>query len=215
MNPDTVAKAIRGLYSAFGSVPKPRSIDACPCCEKQEDTCQLLEAPLDQVPSVPLSHYTFSAFLTAGSEADFRYFLPRILELTLLDKEWYADVEVVIPKLRLAHWETWPREEIAAVTGFLEASFEVALQMEDAPGEAVDSWLCGLALADVDLEPFQKRLVQPDARRALRELYDWNSHKLLSQGKLTNPFWHGHPVEMGSVASWLRSPEVQSRVHQQ
>lgn len=209
-----MADSIRGLYAAFGSVQKPASIEACPCCEKHKEVCALLDGPLNRVPTLPLSKYAFSAFYTVGSEADFKYLLPRILELATSDVEWYTDLEVLLPKLRLAHWETWSKQQLDAVNAFLTAGFEGAVLSIDEPGRAVDSWLCGLALAHIDLEPFQRRLLQPNAAQALRELYEWNSHKLLMKGKLANTFWAGNPQEAQVVATWLKSPDVQCRVLQ-
>src|SRR5262249_14397784 len=110
-------------------------------------------------------------------------------------------------------WDTWTGSQIDAINTFIRAGFEAAVLDHDEPGKAVDSWLCGLALAHIDLEPFQQRLVQPDAARALRELYEWNSYRLLAKGKLANAFWAEHPNEMRLIASWLKSAEVQARIN--
>jgi hypothetical protein len=75
--------------------------------------------------------------------------------------------------------------------------------------------MCALALAHIDLQPFQRRLLRPDAAQALRELHELNSHELLTRGELVNAFWADHAPEMQIVTAWLQSPEVQSRILQQ
>ena len=211
MNSPRLDAAVQGLYTAFGAVPKPASIDACPCCEDRVEMCALLEGPSNRIPAPALSKYAFSVFYTAGSEADFKYLLPRICEL-MASPEWLTDLEVVLPKLRLARWHTWPQQQVDAVVRFLEAGFEDAVLSTDDAGRNVDSWLCGLARAQVDLNRFLRRLLEPDAAHALRGLHEKNAHELWSKGKLANTFWDDDAPGAQVLVAWLKSPEVQSRL---
>jgi len=61
--------------------------------------------------------------LTSGSTADFKYFLPRILDISLHERYWYADREVILGKLTLADWKSWPNTETQPLLALFETAF--------------------------------------------------------------------------------------------
>ncbi|MBL0071974.1 MAG: hypothetical protein IPP34_09230 [Bacteroidetes bacterium] len=56
-------------------------------------------------------------FLTWGDENDFRFYLPRMLELTAKFKTPY-DIWILYSRLEDANWETWDFNEQKAINGF-------------------------------------------------------------------------------------------------
>ena len=70
------------MYAAFAKCRHPRSLDGCPCCTSMEESVRLLSIPLRDVPPERLERYAFKATTTWGSIDDYRFFLPRIFELT-------------------------------------------------------------------------------------------------------------------------------------
>ncbi|MFO1014521.1 MAG: hypothetical protein U1E50_12240 [Caulobacteraceae bacterium] len=109
----THAPLHRPLYATFAA-PRPVRIDGCPCCIARKSLGPLHTRALRDLTGEDLGAYAFSLFHTVGAEVDFRYFLPRIFELTAEAPGAYPGAEIAFHKLALAHWETWPKAERAA-----------------------------------------------------------------------------------------------------
>lgn len=206
-----VASAIDELYAAFSSQPKPSHIDACPCCVTADEICSLLNTSLRELTAQQLSGFASSALLTAGNEGDLRYFLPRMLDLAINEPYWWPDREVVLGKLSMAHWQAWPDRERSAVMGAVEAAFQADLRNASDGAWNIDSWLCGLALAGVDVGPFLAILGQPQNEGALFAYYEFNSAPL-QKGKLGNSFWADNRESQSPIIEWLKSEPVQQVV---
>jgi hypothetical protein len=206
-----VSQALEDVYRVFAAQSKPREIEACPCCIDRQSLCLLLSTPLREITADQLSAYASSVLLTAGDEADFRYFLPRILEISLRDRHWWPDLEVVLGKLRLAGWNNWSSSEWSVLQSLFDAGFDEAIENAGQSGFRldVDTWLCGLGLSGTNLQPYLAKLEAPAARRALLEWFERNADSLKT-GSLWNSFWQGHDSEVREVVEWVRSPRVQS-----
>lgn len=121
---ENIRQSIESIYAAFSSVPKPKSIDGCRCCIEDKQVATLLAKPLRELSAEELSSYASSVFLTVGSEADYRYFLPRILEILVSDQTWWPDPEVALRTLALAEWSKWPDAEKRSILRLFEAHFD-------------------------------------------------------------------------------------------
>jgi len=203
--------AIDELYQAFSLNENPKSIDACTCCMSANDICTLLSKPLKQVTADQLSGYASSVLLTVGSERDLRYFFPRILEISIQDSSWWPDRAVVLGKLPLANWNNWPVKEKVAITTAVAAAFESDISNSKDAAWDVDSWICGLALAGADLQPFFTLLEDPTREELVLEYYELNSEQL-AKGKLGNAFWDKTSKASAPVVAWFHSPRVQAIV---
>jgi len=79
---DELKTAVAGLYRAFADVPRPVRVTGCTnCCISEEELERLVEVPRDQLIAGELQSYAYNVPDTVGDEADFRYFLPRLLDL--------------------------------------------------------------------------------------------------------------------------------------
>lgn len=87
-------QTIDALYAAFAAVRRPTGIVGCPCCIEDKQIAVLLSRPLRELSAEELSSYASSVFLTVGDEEEFRYFVPRILEISATDPGWWPDPEV-------------------------------------------------------------------------------------------------------------------------
>lgn len=171
----------------------------------------LLSKPLREITAEELTGYASSVFYTVGDQEDFQYFLPRILELSVTEWHWWPDVEVVLTKLKLAEWREWPESKIDPLERFLDAAFDEAIETASNHANVeVDSWMCGFALAGVDVQPFLERLEAPSAARALRRFVKWND--AYRSGAMANPFWDGDRAAASRVAEWLNSPRAQAAI---
>lgn len=167
--------ALEAVYREFdGRVPS--MIEGCPCCISSRGTDVLLTTPLRQISGQALWRYVSGAFLTIGDQQDFRYLLPRILEISVNDPGNANDPEIVLGKLELANWRSWSREEQEAIEVFINAWFEQALARDVAEaaegwvGEEAESVLCGAARAGMPLKRWLVRLHEPDAFPVLADM---------------------------------------------
>ncbi len=78
--------AIAGLYSAFGMVPRPTSLQHEPYELQPGEVTALLGQPLRDLSPGLMRSYLCDALYTVGTWDDFRYFLPRLLELLVTDE---------------------------------------------------------------------------------------------------------------------------------
>jgi hypothetical protein len=206
-----VASAIDELYVAFSSRPKPSKIDACPCCVSADELCTLLNTPLRTLSPEQLSGFASSVLLTMGGEQDLRYFFPRMLDIAIHEPGWWPDREIILGKLSIGHWRAWSEREQSAIINTVRVAFQADLQDPSDAAWNIDSWLCGLALAGADVQPFLRTLGESPNEGALLAYYELNSAHL-SKRKLRNSFWGGNRDAQAPILAWLTSAPVQEIV---
>ena len=138
----------------------------------------MLSTPLRQITGLEIWRYVTGVFLTIGNESDFRYFLPRILEISTSDRGAAVNPEIVIGKLGRAGWKQWPAHEQEVLQIYLDALFEMALSLDlddAAEGYGIisceaEAVMCGAAIAGVSLDRWLARLQMPDAAPVLKHL---------------------------------------------
>lgn len=201
--------AVEGVYRAFSSVPKPSVIEGCPCCIEDKEVSVLLSKPLRKISPTELSSYASSVFLTVGSVADFRFYIPRILEIAVTESMWWPDPEVIGASLASAGWQDWTEQERQSLAQLFDVVFNQLI--EDAGGSDLDAWLCAFARSGLSLEPFLKKFAaRPDA---VLRLYEWNAGKIL-EGCLTSGFWDDAPFGVIELLAWFRTPSISAVVHE-
>jgi len=115
-------------------------------------------------------------FLTIGDKQDFRYLLPRILDVSTSDPGNANDPEIVLGKLSLAGWRSWTLAEQRVIESFVDAWLEQALTSdlsrvdEGWIGTDAESVLCGASRAGMALRPWLFRLSAPDAMPVLLDM---------------------------------------------
>ena len=154
-----VAEAVQALYATFDG-PAPRAVTGCPCCSDGAHLASLSARPRRQLDGAALGPYAFSALYTVGTMADFKHFLPRILELVAADT-LDCDTQVVFHKLVYAG--PWTAAELAAVSRFAEVALAAAVDdPRRSPLVLIESvGLAGLPLATM----LDRLLVGADATR--------------------------------------------------
>jgi hypothetical protein len=139
-----VNESIQRLYRLLSKYEKPNDFPACACCISEEAKAVLLSRRLNVLTEAELGEYAADVFLTVGGVEDFKYFLPRILELSVREELYWPDPEIVLGKLKLADWAEWPEDERAAVLEVLQDKFDALIADPDAHGQDIDQWLCAL-----------------------------------------------------------------------
>ena len=137
---DALSEGINALYVAFRDVPKPHSIEGCPCCIDHKGIGTLLSKPVRELTGRELASYSASAFLTVGGEADYLYFLPRILEIGCTAAGRWPDIEVTGRAIGETRPGKWPEKRKRALMEVLHAVLQQAIAEEE--GWAIDKWIC-------------------------------------------------------------------------
>ena len=205
-----LAPALATLYETFAA-PRPRTIVGCPCCIDRKDIGTLLRTPLRALTSRQLGSYASSLFHTVGEVDDFRYFLPRILEIVATEPHWWPSPEVALEKLRLGGWSDWPPAERAAIEAVLMAMFEDALIDPDPFAFHIDELLCGLARAGQPLAPYLAALEAPGHETALHAVvarrWDGKLGRLVAEA---GNFWEDAPQGVAAMTAFLAAYEGQA-----
>jgi hypothetical protein len=205
-------KAISDLYAEFESYGPRDRMESCPCCRGPARTRPLHEKPLRELTPRDLHGFAFSAITAIGDADDFRYFLPRILEL-LLSPEFreLVEPEVVLSKLSYGNWHVWPKSERQAVRYFLHSLWNHV--RTEAPGPhfynaiGVDSWLSAIARAETDLRPYLEDWHQDQSPEAAANLARFvaDYRKELASDRVPDAYSNNAGDQWSQIREWLNS----------
>ena len=203
-----MARAIAGLYDELGDGPLGRPLYGCEHCADAVTLERWAVTPLRQLRAEELENYLYSAMTTIGDEEDFKHFVPRLFELAVGDGG-FLDItfEELGTQLTRARWQEWPDRQRLRVRNALEALWKT-LQADEYDESAVDSIVCGIALAKFDmlalLTDWQKASA-PISRANLKRFMEHNRDSLKEKRRLANAFWDDSPAQEVIVADWLRT----------
>lgn len=202
---DRLPLALDALYQAFATVPKPRTIEGCRCCIDDAEVFTLLTKPLREISGQEITSYASSALLTVGHPADYRYYLPRILEIHLQEPGWWPDIEVIGRAMHSAGWAQWSAAERAAIEQF----FLTRTKELVAEGNAwdLDGFICGAIRARLPAAPL---LAQIASSPEMVAGYFGQNAKELALGKLGNAFWEDDAEGAKILLDWFFSPEIRA-----
>jgi hypothetical protein len=205
-------KALADLYATFETAP-PKEIVGCFCCLDADERKVLLARPLGALTSDQLAPYASSVFLTVGDVNDYRYFLPRILDLSASDLAWWPSPELAVGALARAEWDAWPDVEREAIEAFLRAWLDrwASQRLSDRRWGEIDSLLCGAARAGLDLAPYLERLLASENLEGLRELNALNG-EMAENGGGPELFWEEAPDGWRRLKAFLTSSAVRERL---
>jgi hypothetical protein len=200
---NALQQSIDQLYTAFADVPKPRSIEGCPCCIEGKEVDKLLATSLREIQPDTLSSYASSAFLTVGSVADYLYLLPRILEISATDDNWWPDVEVTGRAIRSSAPDSWPSSRRSA----LERMFAAVIKEAVETGEyfKLDGWVCAIARSGFDVAQHLQQIATTPA--AVLAYFEDNA-AFLPERRLCNPFWELPCAAHDAIVSWFYSEKI-------
>lgn len=200
-----LTQAIEGLYAAFRDQPPARAIEGCRHCLDDEEIAILLRTPLRAITEQQLTPYASSVFLTLGSVSDFLYFLPRILEVSATDDNWYPLPEIVGRAIANTKPDTWSTARRSALEQLLHAIIEGAIESRDY--DKLDSWLCAIGRMGLPVEPYLN-LVEA-SRDAVLGYFCQNATEL-QEGRLANAFWELPNQAHETIVEWFNTDKVRA-----
>jgi hypothetical protein len=216
----TLDRAIEELYQVFSRYGKPRAIEVCPCgCTRTDAIKGLLDKPLVDLSLEDLARYSTHAMTTAGTEADFKYFLPRLLDRITVEQYFYP-AEFVFGKLRYANWSSWPQDEQSTVREFLHALWsrvihEYPLVLRNPNYSNIIDALSSIGSTGEDLSWYLDLWDEADSQAStlnLAELVLEQAHDLKESGNVKFAFWDKLPKQVEQLSAWLKRPVVLHRL---
>ena len=198
---------VSGLFATFSRY-RIDDFHGCPCCVTQEDCEKLAHKPLRELTYDDLLRYSSKAISTWGEPRHFKYFLPRLFELTIESRDEFLDLAVVYGKLESAKFTSWPETEQRAVKQFFDAYWQYQLdQAVNGPyNDTIDTVLCAISKALGSADDLLSLWLKTNSTHAkqhlaafVNEYYD----SLISKGRLSNPFWDYSGQAHRKVVDWL------------
>ncbi len=118
---------ISELYRLFKKYKlAPNFSERCsPYGERREVAQYLEEQSLHYIEREMIDYYCFKAIYTMGDEQDFKYFLPRLIEVMVTD---YSHGNYLFKKLKMSGFEHWKTLEKNIVYKICEQHFIVKLE---------------------------------------------------------------------------------------
>jgi hypothetical protein len=191
------SEKIERLYNIFSRYRCPRQLEGCPCCTSTDETKPLIHKSLRAIAAPELEHYASKALTTWGSLDDYKYFIPRILELTD-DGSLLCDTEITLGKFAYGNFRDWPADEQQAIHDFITSAWQDGVRTADL--YHADAILCGAAPLLDDVSPLldYADAFAPEFRFAYAA-----EHSNQTKRKLLNSFWDDSAPNYQRVLSWL------------
>jgi hypothetical protein len=194
---------VQQLYKTFKSY-KVGVLDGCSHCIFDTDRAQLLKVPMPLLSANDLDTFVVHAIHLWGDVSEFKHFLPRIFELI---DEFVSMEFMILNRLELAEWRTWPIEEQQAVENFIEAWWRYSLNN---PYADIDRILSALGDLDMPIDAFLSSWHVELNGQALKHLITFcstNGYSLLVD-ELASFTWKEQTVKQAQIVQWLNTPHL-------
>lgn len=176
---------------------------------------RVLSRPCRELDDDHIGPYAGSAILTVGGPDDYRYFLPRILELSITNGVWIgADPPIVADHLVRADWRKWSTEQQAAVQRFFDEAYGWSVGAPLDSVAAADLWLCGNLLLDKEPSDLLSIWRGNDSPEAAYRLAEFRSSSAASLERNERPpFWEDLSARnWEAVVMWLLDPATRQQI---
>ena len=124
---DQTEEIFKNLYKVFSQYPKPDRVFGSPISVNEGDDLPLVSKHLKYLTYEDFGSYPFKSMSTWGTEENFMYFLPRMLELSFYGFG-LLDGSIFFSKILSAGWEDWNSEQKEAFDSYLRAMWNDATQ---------------------------------------------------------------------------------------
>ncbi|MGI5487913.1 hypothetical protein [Microtetraspora malaysiensis] len=118
--PPDLDRALDALYAAFSRYPLPAKADVCDHCVSAERVRAARAAPLRILTASALEPYAWNGLNTWGDVEEFKHYLPRLLELVILEELDGLHAPSLMLRLGV-RWHSWRKTEQEAVIATIGA----------------------------------------------------------------------------------------------
>ncbi len=182
--------SIQNLYKVFSVYKLNRRIYGCYCnvCLSEEYNQYLHEKPLGELTQDDFIAYLGSCEILAGDQNDFKYFIPRMLELIVVHDGEHFMYDSIFDKIGESSYHLWEYDEVEAVNNFFKQLWHSVLKLKETD-KTIDI-IYALADASYPVEFCLKNLsaFKPDdLAELLVKLYDSDYLNELSKYSFNSP----------------------------
>ncbi|GAA3143053.1 hypothetical protein GCM10010466_37540 [Planomonospora alba] len=185
--PSDLDRALDTLYAAFSRYPLPVKTEVCDHCVSDEQVRATRAAPLRMLTATALGPYAGHALSTWGDLDEFKHFLPRLLELLILEElDGFFHAEALMSRVS-ASWRSWRQPEQQALIATIGAWWRHTLNHYP---RDVDVMMMIEIIADsleLDLAPY---------------LAEWESNTTETAARHMAWLMHDFTVSTGHGAEW-------------
>lgn len=137
------------LYEVFSAYPRPHVIETSPYRNAVQINADLNSSPLRNLSEDKIGPYASCAMTTAGDIPEYKYYLPRILELAVFNECSHSGTtpDGISHKLRYGQFWSWPQLQQDAVLDFFQNAFAFTC-IESSAKSSPTAWLQALAELD-------------------------------------------------------------------
>ncbi len=204
-------EALEALYDAFAAYPAPTQLEGSPYEDPARMLRSLQAAPLRVLSDNQIGPFAGSALLTVGGVADYKHYLPRIIELGVRGSgHMGTDAPIIAERLKRAAWRTWPEAEQSSVRSAFRAAWSWSVDQHPGFEATAEHWLCGIAALE---EPIGPLLQEWSARTSTEALLQsaWlgmSAAHLKSSSDDDLAFWtYVSPSTRSVVSDWVTGGE--------
>ncbi|MEM7779764.1 MAG: hypothetical protein AAF697_05140 [Pseudomonadota bacterium] len=212
----TPSDVIASLYDVFGGYPTPKVLPCSPSksASDQRSYQKLVTEPLRTVSPKILGPYATSAPYTVGSEADYKHFLPRILETALSEGGWGGfEAWAIASKLVYLNWRDWPEQEVDILRCYFALAFEQACTRPLSFESDLEEWLVASLLLGETAEAQLAIALRTHGSQAIMHMavsLVAGSDELIRKGDFGSGIWEKvAPSERDEIVRFLGSEEFQ------
>jgi hypothetical protein len=168
-----VAGSIVGLYEAFSRYSMSDPFDFCDHCVSAKELDEIRGTPLRDLTFDQLWTIALNIVLTIGGIADFKYFLPRLIEGSRCGASY--DIEAVFMRFRNTGFEKWPSAERQAIQDYIRSQFaeNMTSDLDRSDGTTnMGDLLCCAYYAEM-LPELLEQLASDTRETARQQLLEW------------------------------------------
>ncbi len=114
-------------YNLFAGYKLNGRLDVCPCCMSEVEQEQLLSVQVEKLPLALLSVYNTSAMPEEIEAVEYKYFLPRLLELINEFNFPAHSIEITLSRMAYLRPGEWSIEEAAFLEEYMKSFFKKCL----------------------------------------------------------------------------------------
>ncbi|MDX8492258.1 hypothetical protein RFN29_11760 [Mesorhizobium sp. VK22B] len=214
MQPE-LQRLIDDCYAAFASYPPPRKLHVSPLRDSVAILESLTSAPLRELTGEQIGPYAGWAMTTVGDVADYKHFLPRILEQAVRESLWTGtDPPIIANRLKMAQWQDWPDAERGAIRALFAGAFSQAIEGHPDDGDDAEDWICGIAILDLSLSAtLDAWLAAPSMNAALQLATFLTRSCMFEADPVERAYWSYVDAPTAHlVRRWLLSDRILQRL---
>lgn len=197
------------VYDAFALYRRPLALEASPLRDPEVLLGQLTSKQLRLLEVEDVQDYALTALTTVGTVDDYKYFLPRLIELSTASG--VIEPQVIALKLRYANWQTWPKNEQQVLEQVFVCACVDAFKQHPNDYTASD-WFVSVAMLNIDLNQIQAEVVMSNNDCCALQLGDLLlADTLFEVDPLEQAYWEiVSDKTLQETRSWLLSEEVRT-----